>query len=199
MSNGSGRGSRVPPLFARPPGPIGSESRAPAPVVRGNTPTPIAVPTSKRYDSSESDLEIYPASGLSSIASSPIRSLSPQAAVIEVPVLVPRDSQRVQFQLYDDFTTDLGPQYPATDLILHLIKLVSADVCSFKCNAFSAYLLLSDAGAICRNINRLIQTLDDSADDIDSWDDFEKFTVAITPLEKCVACGCALQLERAQY
>jgi len=109
---------------------------------------------------------------------------------------IPEASQQVQivpFQLYDD----LGPQYPTTNLILHLIKFISANVCSFKCNAFTAYLLLSDAAVICRNINRLIQTLDDSPDDIDLWDDFKKFTVAITPLEKCV-CGHRGRL-RLQY
>ena len=156
MSYESGRGSPIPPGFAKGSGgTTTSKSRA-------NKPTPPAVPISE-------------ISGRG--ASSDERSQRPKSPAL----------QPVPFHPYNDFT-NLGPQYPATDLILHLIKLVSADVCSFKCNAFTAYLLLSDAGAICRNINKLIQNLDNSGDDKISWDDFTKFTAAITPLEECAAC-----------
>ena len=174
----SDRGSPI------PPGPARDSRRSRATTGLATRSTPPAVPRPIRHEPDPftwvqpSELILAPGS-----SDRPDERGPNPPAVAETPA-----SQRVPFQLYDDFTTDLGPQYPATDLILHLIKLVSADVCSFKCNAFTAYLLLSDAGAICRKINRLIQSLDDSKDDTDSWDDFEKFTVAITPLEKCAAC-----------
>ncbi|KAG8708729.1 hypothetical protein FRC09_001075, partial [Ceratobasidium sp. 395] len=80
--------------------------------------------------------------------------------------------------LFDEWSKE--PQYPATDLVEHLIKLVGADVCALRKNTQTSYRFVDTARSLCDSINELIKRTEDDGD----WDAFQKYSDAIDPLEE---------------
>ncbi|THH16623.1 hypothetical protein EW146_g4045 [Bondarzewia mesenterica] len=72
---------------------------------------------------------------------------------------------------------------PATDVIKYLIaESIAPDVCAFRRNTQVSYRLVDRARDIFNRINTLIRSVDEE----DNWDNYDKFTAAIDPLEECV-------------
>ena len=79
--------------------------------------------------------------------------------------------------------TDLGSECPAaTEAVKYLFQAVGRDVISFRRNTQISYMVVERARDIVGAINEYIAKVEDSADG--DWDSFEKFTVAIEPLEE---------------
>ena len=79
--------------------------------------------------------------------------------------------------------TDLGSECPAaTEAVKYLFQAVGRDVISFRRNTQVSYMVVERARDIVGAINEYIAKVEDSADG--DWDSFEKFTVAIEPLEE---------------
>ena len=79
--------------------------------------------------------------------------------------------------------TDLGNDGPAaTEVLKYLVQAVGRDVVSFQRNTQVSYLVLERARDILKEINEYIDKVQTSTD-VD-WDSFEKFTMAIDPLEE---------------
>ena len=82
--------------------------------------------------------------------------------------------------------------FQATRLIQFLVETVSRDVCTAKRNTMSLYQAINRARDLCNQINALIEQVDKDNGDCDwdlkkeSWDSFQKYTAAITPLESFV-------------
>ena len=79
--------------------------------------------------------------------------------------------------------TDLGSECPAaTEAVKYLFQAVGRDVVSFRRNTQVSYMVVERARDIVTAINDYIVKVEDSVDG--DWDSFEKFTVAIEPLEE---------------
>jgi hypothetical protein len=91
----------------------------------------------------------------------------------------------IKFSLCDEFADDSNLKYPATELILSLGNVASLDISTLKRNSLTAYQLLSGASDVYKAINELIYSIETGQ--TDSWDDFENYIAAISPMEKCVS------------
>jgi hypothetical protein len=79
--------------------------------------------------------------------------------------------------------TNLGIGGPAaTESVKYLAQAVGRDVMSFRRNTHVSYMVAERARDIINAINEYIARVEDS--EIADWDSFEKFTVAIEPLEE---------------
>jgi hypothetical protein len=79
--------------------------------------------------------------------------------------------------------TNLGIGGPAaTESVKYLAQAVGRDVMSFRRNTHVSYMVAERARDIISAINEYIARVEDS--EIADWDSFEKFTVAIEPLEE---------------
>lgn len=79
--------------------------------------------------------------------------------------------------------TDLGSECPAaTEAVKYLFQAVGRDVVSFRRNTQVSYMVVERARVIVTAINDYIAKVENSVDG--DWDSFEKFTVAIEPLEE---------------
>jgi hypothetical protein len=79
--------------------------------------------------------------------------------------------------------TDLGSECPAaTEAVNYLFQAVGRDVVSFRRNTQVSYMVVERARDIVTAINDYIAKVENSVDG--DWDSFEKFTVAIEPLEE---------------
>ena len=72
-------------------------------------------------------------------------------------------------------------QYGVTDLIQRLIGVITHDVGGFKRNTFTSYQILKQSTDHLAEIKRLIKLTDS---DQGSWEDYDKYTEAIDPLEQ---------------
>ncbi|THH18652.1 hypothetical protein EW146_g2380 [Bondarzewia mesenterica] len=86
---------------------------------------------------------------------------------------------------------------PATDVIKYLIaESIAPDVCAFRRNTQVSYRLVDRARDIFNRINTLIRSVDEE----DNWDNYDKFTAAIDPLEERLFSLTALaEDESSQY
>jgi len=79
--------------------------------------------------------------------------------------------------------TDLGSGgSAATEAAQYLVQAVGRDVVSFRRNTQVSYMVVERARDIVKAINEYIAKVESSA--TGDWDSFEKFTVAIVPLEE---------------
>lgn len=79
--------------------------------------------------------------------------------------------------------TDLGSECPAaTEAVKYLFQAVGRDVVSFRRNTQVSYMVVERARDVVGAINNYIAKVENSVDG--DWDSFEKFTVAIEPLEE---------------
>jgi hypothetical protein len=79
--------------------------------------------------------------------------------------------------------TDLGIGGPgATESVKYLVQAVGRDVVSFRRNTHVSYMAVERAREIIKSINEYIAKVEDS--ETGDWDSFEKFTMAIEPLEE---------------
>ena len=79
--------------------------------------------------------------------------------------------------------TDLGSECPAaTEAVKYLFQAVGRDVVSFRRNTQVSYMVVERAREIVGAINEYIAKVENSVDG--DWDSFERFTVAIEPLEE---------------
>jgi hypothetical protein len=94
-------------------------------------------------------------------------------------------AQSAEWSLYDSFTSSTATTYGATELIRELIRSLSHDVCTLKRNSLTTYKLLSRAGTLYNEITTLIATVE--TETTESWDAYDRYTLAIAPLEECVS------------
>lgn len=85
---------------------------------------------------------------------------------------------------FNDLTKVSNDDVGATDLINYLLKVVGHDVCSFRCNALTSYRIINKAGELYQAINTLAKSVD--TDERDEWENYDKYTTAIHPLEEYV-------------
>jgi hypothetical protein len=79
--------------------------------------------------------------------------------------------------------TNLGIGGPgATESVKYLVQAVGRDVVSFRRNTHVSYMAVERARDIIKSINEYIAKVEDS--ETGDWDSFEKFTMAIEPLEE---------------
>lgn len=79
--------------------------------------------------------------------------------------------------------TDLGSDGPAaTEAVKYLVQAVGRDVVSFRRNTQVSYMVVDRARDVIKAINEYITKVEGST--TGDWDSFEKFTVAIEPLEE---------------
>jgi hypothetical protein len=79
--------------------------------------------------------------------------------------------------------TDLGSGGPpATESVKYLVQAVGRDVVSFRRNTQVSYMVVERARDIVKAINEYIAKVENST--TGDWDSFEKFTVAMEPLEE---------------
>jgi hypothetical protein len=88
------------------------------------------------------------------------------------------------FSLYDQLVGVPSVTYSVTDLIKYLIEVIGYDACALKRNTQTTYRLVNNASQIYKQINDLIKVVE--TEDGDTWDDFDKYTGAIDPLEEYV-------------
>jgi len=78
--------------------------------------------------------------------------------------------------------TDLGSDGPsATEAVKYLVQAVGRDVVTFRRNTQVSFMVVERAREIVKAINEYIVKVENST--TGDWDSFEKFTVAIEPLE----------------
>lgn len=77
-----------------------------------------------------------------------------------------------------DYLTTLSSEEPPTKLIQTLILLIGHHVCSVRRNMQTWYHLVSRVHDIANAVNALINKVNE-----ESWDNFDKYTKAIGPLE----------------
>ena len=78
--------------------------------------------------------------------------------------------------------TDLGSDGPsATEAVKYLVQAVGRDVVTFRRNTQVSFMVVERAREIVKAINEYIVRVENST--TGDWDSFEKFTVAIEPLE----------------
>ena len=81
--------------------------------------------------------------------------------------------------------TDFGNVGPAaTEVIQYLVQAVGRDVVSFQRNTRVSYMAVERARDILKQINDYIDKMEISTGTDADWDNFEKFTTAIDPLEE---------------
>ena len=80
----------------------------------------------------------------------------------------------------------LAEGYAATKLIKDLLQGIDHDVCIARRNSQTSALLLCRACDIYNEINNLIQLA--GQDDEDDWENYDKYTAAIGPLQRSLAC-----------
>ena len=81
--------------------------------------------------------------------------------------------------------TDLGNGGPAaTEVIKYLVQAVGRDVVSFQRNTQVSYMAVERARDILKQINDYIDKVENSIGTAEDWDNFEKFTTAMDPLEE---------------
>jgi len=79
--------------------------------------------------------------------------------------------------------TNLGIGGPgATESVKYLVQAVGRDVVSFRRNTHVSYMAVERARDMIKSINEYIAKVEDS--ETGDWDSFEKFTMAIEPLEE---------------
>jgi hypothetical protein len=79
--------------------------------------------------------------------------------------------------------TDIGNGGPAaTEVAEYLVQAVGRDVVSFRRNTQVSYMVVERARDIVKAINEYIVKVEDST--TGDWASFEKFTMAIEPLEE---------------
>ncbi|KAG9085105.1 hypothetical protein FRC06_003733 [Ceratobasidium sp. 370] len=83
--------------------------------------------------------------------------------------------------LLADWTKD-KPEFAATELVEHLIKLVGAEVCTFRKNTQASYRFVDTARTLCDKINELIIKVQNDGD----WEAFDAYSEAIDPLEEAL-------------
>ncbi|KAH9995259.1 hypothetical protein BJV77DRAFT_1066350 [Russula vinacea] len=84
--------------------------------------------------------------------------------------------------------TDLGNGGPAaTEVIKYLVQAVGRDVVSFQRNTQVSYMAVERARDILKQINDYIDKVENSIGTAEDWDNFEKFTTAIDPLEEILS------------
>ena len=81
-----------------------------------------------------------------------------------------------------DYLTKLSSEEPPTELIQNLILVIGQDVCSVKKNKQTWYCFVSRARDIANALNALIQRVNEDSSNF--WDNFDKYTAAIDPLEE---------------
>ena len=79
-----------------------------------------------------------------------------------------------------DYLTTLSSEEPPTELIQNLILVIGHDVCSVRRNMQTLYHLVSRARDIANAVNTLVKKVESS----NLWDNFDKYTKAIDPLEE---------------
>lgn len=79
-----------------------------------------------------------------------------------------------------DYLTTLSSEEPPTELIQNLILVIGHDVCSVRRNMQTLYHLVSRARDIANAVNTLIRKAESS----NFWDNFDKYTKVIDPLEE---------------
>ncbi len=75
-----------------------------------------------------------------------------------------------------------GSSFAATEAIKCLLQAIGRDVVSFRRNTHVSYLVVERARDIVNTINEYISRVESST--TADWDSFEKFSVAIEPLEE---------------
>lgn len=85
------------------------------------------------------------------------------------------------YSLYENLTT-LSNEEPPTESIKYLILTIGHFVCSVRRNTQTLYHLVSRARNITDGINALIKKINEES--LNLWDNFEKYTTAIDPLEE---------------
>ncbi|KAG9076894.1 hypothetical protein FS749_011282 [Ceratobasidium sp. UAMH 11750] len=80
--------------------------------------------------------------------------------------------------LFEEWTKS-SPEFAATELVEHLIKLTGAEVCTFRKNTQASYRFVDTARGLCDRINSLIKKVEDEGD----WASFDAYSQAIDPLE----------------
>ncbi|KAG8701303.1 hypothetical protein FRC08_004174 [Ceratobasidium sp. 394] len=89
-----------------------------------------------------------------------------------------------------------SPEFAATELVEHLIKLTGAEVCTFRKNTQASYRFVDTARGLCDRINSLIKKVEDEGD----WASFETYSQAIDPLEDALqAFALAEDLDEGFY
>ena len=79
-----------------------------------------------------------------------------------------------------DYLTTLSSEEPPTELIQNLILVIGHDVCSVRRNMQTLYHLVSRARDIANAVNTLVKKVESS----NLWDNFDKYTKVIDPLEE---------------
>ncbi|KAH9956013.1 hypothetical protein BC827DRAFT_1271215 [Russula dissimulans] len=95
--------------------------------------------------------------------------------------------------------TDLGTDGPAaTEAVKYLVQAVGRDVVTFRRNTQVSFMVVERAREIVKTINEYIVKVENST--TGDWDSFEKFTMAIEPLEGILFTLLAFtEDEKARY
>ncbi|KAI0048490.1 hypothetical protein FA95DRAFT_1041453 [Auriscalpium vulgare] len=108
---------------------------------------------------------------------------SPTSSTFDVPTSYApsdaSDANKMSTSLFINLTQTAGQGYPVTELIKYLIEAIGHDVVTFQRNTQVSYRLVDRVRNICDKINDLIAKLEEE----DSWDNYDKFSEAIDPLE----------------
>ena len=81
--------------------------------------------------------------------------------------------------------TDLGNGgFAATEAAQYLVQALGRDVVSFQRNTHVSCMAVERARDILKQINDYIDKVENSTSADADWDNFEKFTTAIDPLEE---------------
>ncbi|KAI9450386.1 hypothetical protein BJY52DRAFT_179428 [Lactarius psammicola] len=96
-----------------------------------------------------------------------------------LPPTTPPDSAQPKELL--SLTNFKGSSFAATEAIKCLLQAIGRDVVSFRRNTHVSYLVVERARDIVNTINEYISRVESST--TADWDSFEKFSVAIEPLE----------------
>ncbi|KAG9095612.1 hypothetical protein FS749_010107 [Ceratobasidium sp. UAMH 11750] len=89
--------------------------------------------------------------------------------------------------LFEEWTK--SPEFAATELVEHLIKLTGAEVCTFRKNTQASYRFVDTARSLCDRINGLITKVESDGD----WEAFEAYSEAIDPLEDALHAFAAVE------
>ncbi|KAG8741846.1 hypothetical protein FRC10_002356 [Ceratobasidium sp. 414] len=89
-----------------------------------------------------------------------------------------------------------SPEFAATELVEHLIKLTGAEVCTFRKNTQASYRFVDTARGLCDRINNLIKKVEEDGD----WEAFEAYSEAIDPLEEALQAFAPVEdLDEGHY
>jgi hypothetical protein len=102
---------------------------------------------------------------------------------------MPNSSSEQPFTLFTSLTAprdNAPPDFPVSELIRHLIVATGYEVCSPSYPRFTlaSYQFLTQARDIRDHINRLINKVENSVNDEESWALFDEYSDLIDPTEK---------------